>query len=623
MASLTVPFAVSSPSAASSPTVTVGTTSFPASVATNPNITLSGFDTGLSYQVTVKFVNSSTNVDVTNGTLTATQGTTSLISGYTSYTAQLKLGFKGTYSAIATALSTVTWTPAASGADISMRIGITEEPGTNSFYDANSGHYYEYVSTGLAWTAARTAAEGRTKFGMTGYLAMITSEAENNFIKGETTATNIWIGATDAATEGTWIWDGATGANKPTVTGSNAGSSAAFQSWASGEPNDYNHNEDCAVTNWGGLNGNWNDLPCGNAYAYLIEYGSRIGQSSSAISATKTEIVTIVVAGAPGAPTLSTISPGDSQLSVAFTAGSGDGITKYQYSLDGAAWVDRASGTTASPLVITGLTNGTAYSVRIRAVNASGNGTTSSAVSATPRGVPGAPTGASASAGEARATVSWSAPTSTGGSAITSYTATSSPGGQTCTTTSTSCVVTGLTGGVAHTFTVVATNAAGNSIASGATAAVTPTSAPATDSGGSSSSDSSSSTTPSTTTPSTTTPSTGGAGVMTPSPVTQRPNTGGVTQLPVGPAPATVQVLTTPTITTDPNRLVATTINDLRSTKGAAVAARVQAALEASIPSISSEIAAATAQLATVLSRRNAPQSEVIRAQANLANATS
>jgi len=110
---------------------------------------LSGFDTGLSYQVTVKFVNSSTNVDVTNGTLTATQGTTSLISGYTSYTAQLKLGFKGTYSAIATALSTVTWTPAASGADISMRIGITEEPGTNSFYDANSAITTSMFQLGL------------------------------------------------------------------------------------------------------------------------------------------------------------------------------------------------------------------------------------------------------------------------------------------------------------------------------------------------------------------------------------------------------------------------------------------------------------------------------------------
>lgn len=48
--------------------------------------------------------------------------------------------------------------------------------------------------------------------------------------------------------------------------------------------------------------------------------------------------------------------------------------------------------------------------------------------------VPGAPTGVSAVAGNASATVSWSAPGSDGGSPITGYTVTSSPGAKTCTT---------------------------------------------------------------------------------------------------------------------------------------------------------------------------------------------
>jgi uncharacterized repeat protein (TIGR02543 family) len=63
------------------------------------------------------------------------------------------------------------------------------------------------------------------------------------------------------------------------------------------------------------------------------------------------------------------------------------------------------------------------------------------------------------------ATISWSAPAASGGSALTGYTVTSS-GGQSCTSTTTSCVMSGLTAGVAYTFTVAATNALGTSTAS-------------------------------------------------------------------------------------------------------------------------------------------------------------
>jgi uncharacterized delta-60 repeat protein len=92
---------------------------------------------------------------------------------------------------------------------------------------------------------------------------------------------------------------------------------------------------------------------------------------------------------------------------------------------------------------------------------------------------PGAPTGVTAAAGNGQATVSWSAPVSDGGAAIESYTATASPGGATCTTTSTSCVVTGLTNSTTYTFTATATNAAGTSVTSSASAGVTPSAPPA------------------------------------------------------------------------------------------------------------------------------------------------
>jgi hypothetical protein len=90
--------------------------------------------------------------------------------------------------------------------------------------------------------------------------------------------------------------------------------------------------------------------------------------------------------------------------------------------------------------------------------------------------VPGAPTGVSAVPGNGAATVKWAAPPTNGGATITSYTATASPGGHTCSwsTGPLSCVVTGLTNGTAHTFKVQATNAVGPGPLSLASIAVKP-----------------------------------------------------------------------------------------------------------------------------------------------------
>ena len=98
----------------------------------------------------------------------------------------------------------------------------------------------------------------------------------------------------------------------------------------------------------------------------------------------------------------------------------------------------------------------------------------SSGVAAT---APSAPTIGTATGGNAQATVTFSAPSSTGGSAITGYTVTSIPAGGTdsnAATTALSHTVTGLTNGTSYTFTVHAINAIGNSAESAASNAVTP-----------------------------------------------------------------------------------------------------------------------------------------------------
>jgi uncharacterized repeat protein (TIGR03803 family) len=92
--------------------------------------------------------------------------------------------------------------------------------------------------------------------------------------------------------------------------------------------------------------------------------------------------------------------------------------------------------------------------------------------------VPGAPTIGTATAGNALAKVSFTAPASNGGSAITSYTVTSSPGGIKAKGHASPITVKGLTNGTAYTFTVTATNKMGAGDPSGPSNQVTPATVP-------------------------------------------------------------------------------------------------------------------------------------------------
>lgn len=189
---------------------------------------------------------------------------------------------------------------------------------------------------------------------------------------------------------------------------------------------------------------------------------------------------------APSVPTGITAVSGNAQASIAFVAPANDGgsaILDYTaYCKEGADSGFTTSTTTgvASPLTVTGLTNGKTYACWVAARNAqgtifglqSGIGLQTASVTPTAITVPALPTGVSAAAGTAQAAVSFTVPTSNGGGPITGYTVTSSPGFIAATGQTSPITVKGLSDGVAYTFTVTATNAAGSSV-SLASAAVT------------------------------------------------------------------------------------------------------------------------------------------------------
>ena len=176
----------------------------------------------------------------------------------------------------------------------------------------------------------------------------------------------------------------------------------------------------------------------------------------------------------PDAPTIGTATTGIAQATVSFTAPSSDGgsaITSYTAISSPGGITGTISQSGSGSITVSGLTAGTAYTFTVTATNAIGTSLASAVSnSVVPAAtIPDAPTVGTASAGITVATVPFTAPSSDGGSAITSYTATSSPGDFTGTISqsgSGSIIVSGLTSGTAYTFTVTATNAIGTSLAS-------------------------------------------------------------------------------------------------------------------------------------------------------------
>ena len=154
---------------------------------------------------------------------------------------------------------------------------------------SSNNHFYQFINaSGISWTAAKTAAEQLTFFGKQGYLATVTSAAENQFIVSKIQGQG-WMGAADSQTEDNWKWMTGPEAGTQFWQGRSNGSvvGGLYNNWYSGEPNDYGSGEDYAHFL---LDGKWNDYPLSSngIQGYIVEFGGMTNDPCVVTSATKT-----------------------------------------------------------------------------------------------------------------------------------------------------------------------------------------------------------------------------------------------------------------------------------------------------------------------------------------------
>jgi hypothetical protein len=220
----------------------------------------------------------------------------------------------------------------------------------------------------------------------------------------------------------------------------------------------------------------------GKAYTFRVAALNALGEGALSIASSAVTPATV-----PGAPTKVAGTAGNAQVALTWTAPSngGSAITGYKvYTYAGTTLVKaELTGSTSAAFTVTGVTNGTAYTFSVSALNALGEGALSAASGPVTPGTPAAPTGVVGTRGNAQVSLTWTAPTSNGGSAITdykvyTYTGTTLVKSELTGGTALSFTVTGLVNGKAYTFRVAALNALGEGALSIASSAVTPATVP-------------------------------------------------------------------------------------------------------------------------------------------------
>src|SRR5438034_2041403 len=161
----------------------------------------------------------------------------------------------------------------------------------------------------------------------------------------------------------------------------------------------------------------------GQTYYYKVTAVNAVGEGprSNEASGTPTSSQTV-----PAPPRQLNATPGDAQITLTWLAPSSDGgspITHYKIYRGTTSGGETPRATIGNVLTYsdTAVTNGVMYFYQVSAVNSVGAGAASGEVSVTPATQPGAPQGLSAAPGDATVSLTWSPPSSNGGSPITNY----------------------------------------------------------------------------------------------------------------------------------------------------------------------------------------------------------
>jgi len=152
----------------------------------------------------------------------------------------------------------------------------------------SGGSMYQIVGTNgaaMTWMEAYQDARSRCYNGHPGYLAIVGTQEENDFIHNALEAEptyvagdDAWIGATDTGVEGTFTWmgPGRMSTGELVFWADDAAVDGSFTNWADGEPNDGGSSgtaEDC-VAMYGGGDGKWFDRNCYFTEPFfVVEFG--------------------------------------------------------------------------------------------------------------------------------------------------------------------------------------------------------------------------------------------------------------------------------------------------------------------------------------------------------------
>ena len=236
-------------------------------------VTVSGLD---PLRVTVSASSGNIRVTTTSG-LTAPTGYSS-----SDWAGASEIAFTGSLADVNAALATLgyqgtgTITVSTSSSDI--------------MFSSATNHFYEYAIENVVWSGALSNAAARTFNGTNGYLAVITSAAENNDIIAKLepfidcsglglnqcqsggSFSRAWIAGSDEALEGSWFWRAGPENGSQFWQGAIAGNNVngAFTNWH--YPFEPNNEHGVQHYLWLNSNGVWDDEEGNVTAGYIVEY---------------------------------------------------------------------------------------------------------------------------------------------------------------------------------------------------------------------------------------------------------------------------------------------------------------------------------------------------------------